>query len=245
MATSLHTPIDAYCERTDASFWSEPINAVTNVAFLIAALIGWRAARRSGQADGAMLLLVMLTACIGIGSFLFHTVATRWAALADVLPIILFIASYLVLAMQRFFGLGWWLALIIAVGLVLAIMTVSIAIPPEVKNAVGGSTGYVPALGFLAVCGGLLAARDHAAGRALLLASGLFVLSLTFRSLDTLVCDSVPLGTHFLWHLLNGAVLAILLVAMARHGAVPEARRRRFSPAADDQSRHQRQINAS
>ena len=28
--------IDAYCERTDPSYWSEPVNAVTNAAFLIA-----------------------------------------------------------------------------------------------------------------------------------------------------------------------------------------------------------------
>ncbi len=222
MATSLQTPIDAYCERTDASFWSEPINALTNVAFLIAAVIGWRAARRSGRSDGAMFLLVALTAGIGVGSFLFHTVATRWAAAADVLPIILFIACYLVLALRRFFGLRWWLAMVLGVGLLPTAMILAAAIPPEVKSAVDGSTGYAPALGFLAVCGGLLAARGHAAGRALLLATGLFVLSLTFRSLDARLCDSLPLGTHFLWHLLNGAVLAILLVAMAREGAEPE-----------------------
>ena len=29
--------VDGYCERVDAAFWSEPINAVTNAAFLIAA----------------------------------------------------------------------------------------------------------------------------------------------------------------------------------------------------------------
>lgn len=25
--------VDGYCERVDAAFWSEPINAVTNAAF--------------------------------------------------------------------------------------------------------------------------------------------------------------------------------------------------------------------
>ncbi|NCV65913.1 MAG: hypothetical protein EBW16_06880 [Burkholderiaceae bacterium] len=34
----LLSPIDIYCERLDASFWSEPINAITNLAFIIA---GW------------------------------------------------------------------------------------------------------------------------------------------------------------------------------------------------------------
>ena len=35
-------PIDAYCERTSAVYWAEPVNAVTNAAFLIAAVIMWR-----------------------------------------------------------------------------------------------------------------------------------------------------------------------------------------------------------
>ena len=34
--------VDGYCERVDAAFWSEPINAVTNAAFLIAAIWVWR-----------------------------------------------------------------------------------------------------------------------------------------------------------------------------------------------------------
>jgi hypothetical protein len=31
------TPIDLYCERADPSFWAEPVNALSNCAFLIAA----------------------------------------------------------------------------------------------------------------------------------------------------------------------------------------------------------------
>ena len=29
-------PVSQYCERADASFWAEPLNAATNAAFLIA-----------------------------------------------------------------------------------------------------------------------------------------------------------------------------------------------------------------
>jgi hypothetical protein len=37
--------------------------------------------------------------------------------------------------------------------------------------------------------------------------------SLVFRSIDQAVCASFPLGTHFLWHCLNGLVLYLLLRA--------------------------------
>jgi hypothetical protein len=43
--------IDAYCERTDFSYWSEPVNAVTNLAFLVAAVWMWR---RTGGWDPAI-----------------------------------------------------------------------------------------------------------------------------------------------------------------------------------------------
>jgi hypothetical protein len=41
--------------------------------------------------------------------------------------------------------------------------------------------------------------------------------------IDPLVCGSFPLGTHFLWHMLNGLMLGVLLAAAARFGA-PNAR---------------------
>ncbi|CAN0604740.1 unnamed protein product, partial [Ectocarpus sp. 12 AP-2014] len=58
--------IDAYCERMDAGFWAEPVNALTNAAFLIAAYLLYRQLR--GTDDRAALALTGLVAAIGIGS---------------------------------------------------------------------------------------------------------------------------------------------------------------------------------
>jgi hypothetical protein len=44
-------------------------------------------------------------------------------------------------------------------------------------------------------------------------AAGTLAVSLTFRSIDMTVCDALPLGTHFLWHSLNGLALYLLLGA--------------------------------
>lgn len=218
MPSSLHTPIDIYCERTSAAFCAEPVNALTNVAFLLAAWVGWRAARRAGRLDATMVVLIALTASIGVGSFLFHTVATRWAALADVVPIGLFIVAYLATALRQFFGLRWPLAIPVGASLILVSWGASAALPPAAKLLLAGSAGYLPALLCLVACGGLLITRRHRAGPLLMLAAALFTVSLSFRTGDMAVCPAFPIGTHFLWHLLNGTVLAILLVALARHG---------------------------
>ena len=92
--------VDGYCERVDAAFWSEPINAVTNAAFLIAAIWAWR--RPDLPVMGRVLTVIL--ALIGIGSFLFHTFAQTWAGFADVLPILLFILVYIYVATRDYFG---------------------------------------------------------------------------------------------------------------------------------------------
>jgi uncharacterized membrane protein YfcA len=96
------TPIDQYCERIDASFWSEPANALTNIAFLIAAAVAFASWRRAGGRDWPALALIAVVVVVGLGSFIFHTVATRGARLADIIPIAVFIYGYLLLALRRF-----------------------------------------------------------------------------------------------------------------------------------------------
>jgi hypothetical protein len=94
MTTSWLTPVDNYCERTDAGFWSEPLNALTNGAFILAAAFGFCLWRRAGGRDWPGLWLIAVVLLVGIGSFLFHTLANRWSRLADVLPIAVFIYGW-------------------------------------------------------------------------------------------------------------------------------------------------------
>lgn len=216
MANSWSTPIDGYCERVDPSFWSEPVNALTNLSFLLAAAYALRTVRRGQSLDPGIGLLLALVLAIGIGSFLFHTMATRWAALADVLPITLFILSYLILTLRRGFGLAWSWAGGIGIAFLPLSSLVAGGAAAVTGGLLGGSSGYLPALGALVVCGVLLRSRKPSAGRGLLLAAGLFLVSLTLRTLDQPLCPYVPLGTHFLWHMLNGVLLGYLVLVMAR-----------------------------
>ncbi len=69
----------ACCERSDFGFWAEPVNALTNAAFVLAAAIMWPRGRGVPIARA----LVGVLAVIGAGSFLWHTHATRRAGLDD------------------------------------------------------------------------------------------------------------------------------------------------------------------
>jgi hypothetical protein len=212
-------PIDIYCERLSPAFWAEPVNALTNASFLLAALIGALAARRAGLNHPALWALITLAALIGIGSFLFHTIATPWAALTDVLPIWAFVLLYLTTFATQVAGIrplhlvfGAALAL---VALIAVIAGLRAALGPA-ADALNGSEQYAPALLALIVFAAILLKRGHPLGPLIAATAVLFTLSLTFRTLDLHACPTLPLGTHFLWHMLNGAVIGLLLIALVR-----------------------------
>lgn len=198
--------LDLYCERTGTSFWAEPLNAVSNVVFIFAAILIVREWSRNRH-DWPILGLALLTAAIGIGSFLFHTVATAWAAIADTAPIALFILCYFFLAMHRFVRLSVVRALAATVVYVAA----SVAVVPFLSLIFGGSAAYLPALFALVGVGAFLATRGDPHAPGLLVAGALFAASVSFRVIDEPLCAAFPIGTHFIWHFLNAAVLYVVM----------------------------------
>ncbi|WP_068318417.1 ceramidase domain-containing protein [Polycladidibacter hongkongensis] len=203
--------IDAYCERTAFTFWNEPINAITNGAFALAALLLFLQWRR-GDGRKAELLLISLIACIAVGSFLFHTVATTWAMLADTIPILLFMITYITLAMRSFLQWSW---LRTATGLAVFIGAMAMS-PPLLGPLVGTSAGYVPAALAIFVIAFLVPPQRTMVRHGLLVAGITFAVSVTFRSFDLKACAAVPIGLHFLWHLLNAIVLYVLTSTLMR-----------------------------
>lgn len=198
-------PVSQYCERADASFWAEPLNAATNAAFLVAAAAAFLIWRRAGGRDWASLALTIVAVAVGLGSFTFHTVATRGAALADTIPIAIFIYGYLLLALRRFLNLSLVGAGAIVIAYGAGAQTLPLMFSP---GALNGSASYLPALvAMIAVA----LSTGGATRRSLAWAAAIFTLSLTLRTIDRAACAEFPLGTHFLWHLLNAYVLYLLL----------------------------------
>lgn len=218
MLDTLYTAIDNYCERTGPEFWSEPANALTNLAFVAAGLWGVAAVRRN-RAGGFAELLAWWVVAIGVGSFLFHTFANQLTMWADILPIAGFTLAYTLFCMRRFLRFSWAksLAIFVVFYAVAAFLTVNV--PEWLRAASNGTTGYLPPFLALAFFGVWIIGAGNPAGWYNLAAVGVFVVSVTFRALDPVVCEAMPLGTHFLWHSFNGLMLGIVLAAVALHGA--------------------------
>ncbi len=195
------------------AFWAEPVNAVTNLAFIVSAILVLLAWHRTTQRSPSGLFLGLLIGIIGIGSFLFHTFATVWAAAADSLPILVFILTYLYLAVRHYIGLTMWASLIATA----AYIPVSFLLVPLLSPIVGSSSGYVPALLAIFIVGILMLGRNRPLASGLIVTGIVFFFSIAFRMADEAFCAALPLGTHFMWHLLNAVVLYRLALIYLRH----------------------------
>jgi hypothetical protein len=64
----------------------------------------------------------------------------------------------------------------------------------------------------------LLRRRAPGAARGLAIGAGILGVSLVFRTVDQAVCGVVPVGTHFLWHVLNAVMLGWMIRVLVRNG---------------------------
>lgn len=190
-----------YRERSgDPAFWAEPMNALTNASFVIAAgfALDFAIRRRALRPD--TLALILLAGVIGFGSFLFHTLPSHPTMWLDIIPITLFQILFLWLISRKLLSTNGWMA----AGLVAAVVGLSFALMP-IHHPFNGSLFYMPSWAAMVAFGIRWAKRSNAEPYLLLMAAGFFTLAITARSMDWVV--PWPYGTHFLWHLLNGIVI--------------------------------------
>jgi hypothetical protein len=197
-------PIDDYCERTGPELLSEPLNFASNAAFLVAAVLALVRYRRSGVRDRAIEAMLGLLVVIAIGSGLFHSVATRWAMVADVAPIGVLVVVYLAYFLARVVGLPPR-TVALAVVAFLAASALASLVPRAWTN---NSQSY---LATAATMIAMAVVTWPTVGRRVAVAAAVFAVSLTLRSVDMAACEAVPVGTHFLWHTLNGVLLYLLM----------------------------------
>ncbi|GGF58715.1 Ceramidase [Mameliella alba] len=201
--------VDGYCERLGSEFWAEPVNAVTNAAFVLAALVMWRRTFGLGR------VLCAILAAIGIGSFLFHTFAQPWAGLADVLPILVYVLVYIYGANRDFWGLGRWASLALTA---LFIPYAAVTAPLfGMIPGLGGTSSYAPVPLLIAIYAALLRNRAPGTARGLAIGVAILLASMLARTLDEPLCNVIPLGTHFLWHVLNAVMLGWMIEVWTRH----------------------------
>ena len=199
----LDTPTK-YCEQL-LHMSIEPINAVTNITFILFALLAFNKLRK--EPGILKFIFPSLLALIGVGSAWWHMGHTIGGDIADTLSILLFASTASMILLYKLFETKTKVALAFVP---LLILTLAVEQLPHLN----GSLSYVVLLGGI-IAFGFLFVKKFPDSKILTIASvSTFVLAILFRSLDMELCSKIRIGTHFLWHVLV-ALLGYQLILLA------------------------------
>ena len=130
--------------------------------------------------------------------------------LADVIPILLFQLCYIWLYSRHVIRAH----ALAAIALLVVFVALS-AFFAQFTGILNNSLGYAPALLMLTAFGIWHSQHASLESGSLLLAAAIFLCSLTLRTADMALCEMLPRGMHFLWHILNSIVLYLVIRAYA------------------------------
>lgn len=179
-----------YCEVVDFGVIAQPINVLGNLGFLIAfiysyCLLGLRT-------------LTYSTILIFLGSSLWHATLHPVGLLLDIAPIILWVVVYLWATSRYFFSKGRsWL-------IILGFLIMALFITRFTADLIPMRSGIFLVSCILLFIIGSMAYNFNRSYAYLLVAASLFLsLAIVMRLVDMPFCDIIPIGTHWLWHLLS------------------------------------------
>ncbi len=195
-----------YCERTNDQIFNEPVNAISNIFFIIVSLSLIKILRKN-QSSKIYYIQPILIFFIGIGSFLFHLKPNIITLYSDVIPIFLFSLSFIFLFNRDVININYFNNAL----LFLLFFVLFLFITPKLNyDILNGSEFYFANYFFLTMYTLWLYLKKSDFFQLLLLGFIFFNLSILLRSLDNHICEYFSIGTHFLWHFLNAYLLKIL-----------------------------------
>ncbi len=210
----MHDVLPTYCEtalNTLGTFPAEPVNAITSFVPAILGVLALHYLIRHRHTDTLAYTLAILTILTGLGSVAWHAYRTQFTLVIDAVPGLIY---FLLLAFAWAYYVG---NRYVAIGLAALLAGMILFTPPVARQE--------NLILFIAVIVALAAAlviatwfRRPEAFKFGLLAVGSGILAGTLRTLDLSVCDTIPVGIHFFWHIFLGiaAYAGVRLVLILR-----------------------------
>ena len=198
--------MDFYCERTNQQIFNEPINAISNIFFIIVSLSLIKILKKN-KSNNIYYIQPILIFFIGIGSFLFHLVPNLITLYSDIIPIFLFSLSFIFLFNRDVINISHLHNAFLFFLFFILLLFITPKLNYEILN---GSEFYLANYCFLTLYTIWLYIKKSDFFQLLFLGFIFFNLSILLRSLDNHICEYFSIGTHFLWHFLNAYLLKIL-----------------------------------
>lgn len=205
------------CERHSLGWMGEPLNVLSSIAFMIVAVAIYRYYKREEDIQRRWIwdihALTFITFIIGVNSVVFHAFPNPTTELLDTLAIVFFIIIYFWSVLFRIGRCNLFQASVCFV----AFVGGSHILVHQFPNALNDSIGYLSSMIALIIIAVHLHLKARPSSQYFMLAAITGICSLFCRAIDKEICPMLPIGTHFVWHVLNATLLYILLKQLVRN----------------------------
>jgi len=204
-----------YCENLSNLFIiNEPVNTLTNLSFFIASIYLFKKYKKEKTKKIDVIILIFLLFLIGFGSTIWHLTQSLVGELLDMVPILLFLIVYIYSFLKRIVKLKIYYIVIFIICFIFATFNL-----PKLFNEdpIKTSSGYLPALITLFMFTVYVYFNNKKTFKYFFSSSIIFLSSIILRSLDFVFCNTLIIGTHFLWHILNSILLYLLILVLLKY----------------------------
>ena len=189
-----------YCEtalNTLGSFPAEPVNALSSFAPVIFGVLALIFLIRNQHTSKIAYTLAVLTVLTGLGSVAWHALRTPLTLFLDWLPGAIYLL--IIVFFWAYHAGGRYLGLFLLIALSGLVFLVPFPIIREYRLFI--------ITGMMVIAAGLLVGTWIRKRRAFSSAAwmmGAAAIAVSLRTIDLSVCDTIPIGTHFFWHIFLG-----------------------------------------
>ena len=202
---------DFNCEKS-WGYISEPITAISNIAFLISSYFAFRLLSKNTTTDPKLRRLPWFIGLIGIGSGLYHSFNNPYTLIGDLLPIYFFILYSVFLILQKAFK-NILIAYSISLTLIL-IQLLSLTNLPQ--SFIGVPTHHIINLSFFILLFYWLYRRIGRVALWFIPVLLVYALALLSRTVDLLVSPITKIGTHSVWHIIVSLAAYLTVVFLVK-----------------------------
>lgn len=202
-----------YCERIQNG--AELLNSLSSVLFIVIGILLIRQYKRVNRHSVPVMLLILLTGLLGIGSFSLHLTNANWARFADLVPaaLITFALTYMYARHPMQFSKP------MAIAYLLAYVVFNISYKLIYLPAAEGWFFLIPTLFFILLTNVYLVIARSPVRFSFLLANIFIFIGTGFRITDLSMCSSFPYGTHFIWHICMACFFFLTIREVVRRRA--------------------------
>lgn len=210
-----------YCEPIADALIAQPWNTYSNALFFVFAFMLYQRYQLMSTQEQTPLLqtLCLSPILIGMGSTVWHATMIGWTLSIDVASIGVFAALFIIYGMRHILQKTWWMTVgaivaVVVLGAVTTRLTVDM-IPQK-------SGGFIPLALIILGIGGALTAKKHSSAGYYYAAGFAMLCAALFRVSDEAMCTAIPMGTHWLWHVLTAITAYLMIIPFVKAQQKPD-----------------------